>query len=94
MTRQRPISPFESVYFLDLGAAGLPLYDMPAFVESLVRGRPDPALIRRALVLLTERHPILRAEVAAGEGACCCESATGSSRRSPCSTASRTPTPN
>ncbi|MFI5818632.1 hypothetical protein ACIA8I_05645 [Streptomyces rishiriensis] len=68
MTRQRPISPFESVYFLDLGAAGLPLYDMPAFVESLVRGRPDPALIRRALVLLTERHPILRAEVAAGEG--------------------------
>ncbi|WP_225831123.1 hypothetical protein [Streptomyces sp. NK08204] len=67
MTRQRPVSPFESVYFLDLGPAGLPLYDMPEFVESLVRGRPDPALMRRALVLLTEHHPILRCEVTSGE---------------------------
>ncbi|UXY27098.1 phthiocerol/phthiodiolone dimycocerosyl transferase family protein [Streptomyces sp. HUAS TT20] len=68
MTRQRPISPFESVYFLDLGAAGLPLYDMPEFVESLVRGRPDITLTRRALGLLTEHHPILRSEVTSGEG--------------------------
>ncbi|GGW67145.1 hypothetical protein GCM10010503_50330 [Streptomyces lucensis JCM 4490] len=67
MTRQRPVSPFESVYFLDLGPAGLPLYDMPEFVESLVRGRPDPALMRRALGLLTEHHPILRSEVTSGE---------------------------
>ncbi|MFG2719756.1 condensation domain-containing protein [Streptomyces sp. NPDC048416] len=67
MTHQRPISPFESLYFLDLGAAALPLYNMPAFVESLVRGRPDPELMRRALNLLTERHPILRCEVTSGE---------------------------
>ncbi|MFB7334033.1 hypothetical protein ACFC00_20670 [Streptomyces adustus] len=67
MTRQRLISPFESIYFLDLGAASLPLHDMPEFVESLVRGRPDPGLMRRALRLLTERHPILRCEVTSGE---------------------------
>ncbi|MEU6480428.1 condensation domain-containing protein [Streptomyces sp. NPDC047017] len=67
MTRQRLISPFESIYFLDLGAEALPLYNMPAFVESLVRGRPDPGLMRRALGLLTERHPILRCEVTSGE---------------------------
>ncbi|MEV6027111.1 hypothetical protein [Streptomyces sp. NPDC052036] len=67
MTRQRPISPFESVYFLDLGPAGLPLYDMPAYVESLVRGRVEPVLMQRALGLLTLRHPILRSEVVAGD---------------------------
>ncbi|MFG2499346.1 hypothetical protein ACGFSB_14200 [Streptomyces sp. NPDC048441] len=66
MTHQRPISPFESVYFLDLGPAGLPLYDMPEFVESLVLGRPDPNLMRRALRLLTDHHPILRSEVKSG----------------------------
>ncbi|SEQ47396.1 Condensation domain-containing protein [Streptomyces sp. yr375] len=67
MTHQRPISPFESVYFVDLGAAGLPLYDMAVFVDCLVRGRLDPALLRRALGLLTERHPMLRSEVADGD---------------------------
>jgi hypothetical protein len=67
MTRRRAISPFESIYFLDLGAAGLPLYDMPAYVESLVRGRIDPALMARALGLLTERHPLLRSEVVHGD---------------------------
>lgn len=67
MTGQRPISPFESVYFLDLGAAGLPLYDMPAYVESLVRGAVDPALVSRALELLTIRHPSLRSTVVAGD---------------------------
>ncbi|MFJ5726064.1 hypothetical protein [Streptomyces sp. NPDC093149] len=66
MTRQRPISPFECIYFADLGAAPLPLYNMPEFVESLVRGRPAPGLMRRALGLLTERHPILRCEVISG----------------------------
>lgn len=65
MTRERPISPFESLYFLDVG--GLPLYDMPAYVETLVHGRLDPALIRRALGLLTARHPMLRSEVVADD---------------------------
>ncbi|MER7462458.1 hypothetical protein [Streptomyces sp. NPDC097981] len=67
MTSQRLISPFESIYFLDLGAAGLPLYDMPAYVESEVRGPMDPALMSRALGMLTDRHPILRSEVVAGD---------------------------
>lgn len=67
MNRERPISPFESVYFLDLRAAGLPLYGMPAYVESLVQGRLNPALMARALGLLTEHHPLLRAAVVPGD---------------------------
>ncbi|MGW7141605.1 phthiocerol/phthiodiolone dimycocerosyl transferase family protein [Streptomyces xanthophaeus] len=67
MTSQRLISPFESPYFLDLGAAALPLYDMPAYVESEVRGPMDPALVSRALGMLTARHPMLRSEVADGD---------------------------
>ncbi len=66
MIIQRPVSPYESPYFYDLRDAGLPLYDMPAYVESLVRGRMDPALMTRALSLLTERHPMLRSGVVAG----------------------------
>lgn len=67
MTSQRLISPFESIYFLDLGAAALPLYDLPAFFDSEVVGTVDPALMSRALGMLTARHPILRAEVADGD---------------------------
>lgn len=67
MNSQRPISPFESVYFVDLGPGGLPLHDMPAYVESHVRGRMQPALVSRALTLLTARHPMLRCEVVAGD---------------------------
>ncbi|MGV9285978.1 phthiocerol/phthiodiolone dimycocerosyl transferase family protein [Streptomyces sp. NPDC003719] len=67
MPSQRPVSPFESVYFVDLGSAGLPLYGIPAFFESVVRGRLDASLIRRALFLLAEHHPALRAEAVAGE---------------------------
>ncbi|WP_078512007.1 phthiocerol/phthiodiolone dimycocerosyl transferase family protein [Streptomyces sp. e14] len=67
MTSQRPVSPFESVYFTDSGAAGLPLFDMPAYVESQVRGTLDPTLVTRALGMLTEHHPMLRAEVTASD---------------------------
>ncbi|NEB74878.1 hypothetical protein G3I40_06470 [Streptomyces sp. SID14478] len=66
MTNQRPVSPFESIYFVDMGSP-VSLYGTPAFFESVVRGRLDPATVRRALDLLADHHPALRAEVVAGE---------------------------
>ncbi|UNO40498.1 hypothetical protein [Streptomyces sp. MST-110588] len=66
---QRPLSPFESRYFLGRTRFGsVPVRDMPAFIGSVVRGRIDVPLLERALCALADHHPLLRCEVVGGDG--------------------------
>ncbi|MEU5419146.1 hypothetical protein [Streptomyces sp. NPDC020667] len=65
MNVQRHISPFESAYFREGGP--LPLFDMPIFMGSAVRGAIDPGTAEEVLIRLAARHPLLRCRVVDGE---------------------------
>ncbi|WP_063046029.1 phthiocerol/phthiodiolone dimycocerosyl transferase family protein [Nocardia pseudovaccinii] len=63
MTDQRPLSPFELIYFgSETHLGSVPTGGMPLFIGSTVHGLLDAEILRRVLDELAADHPLLRSK--------------------------------
>ncbi|WP_158607846.1 phthiocerol/phthiodiolone dimycocerosyl transferase family protein [Nocardia panacis] len=71
MATQRPLSPFESAYFLAAAPhlGSVPVLGLPLYIGTTVRGALDPDILRQVLADLAAGHPLLRSRVVEVNGA-------------------------